>query len=66
MRVGFAIDANLEEMNRLLKAADLKELYSKKEDDAIIMYGLDKGLDIYTINDMLKNHGYNDVLIDEK
>ncbi|MBE6728537.1 MAG: bacteriophage CI repressor [Ruminococcaceae bacterium] len=54
IQIAFALGMNLEELNELLKVAKLKELYAKNKEDAIIIFGLKTGKDIYEIDELLE------------
>ena len=53
LKIGMALGLSLEEMNTLLKVAGLKELYAKNKEDAILIFGLNNGLDIMQIEELL-------------
>lgn len=54
IQIAFALSLSLEETQELLKLSKLKELYAPNKDDAIIMFGLSKGLDLGTIDELLE------------
>lgn len=66
IRMGFGVAASVEEMNRLLKLSNLKELYTKNEADSIIIFGLENKMDIYEINLLLKERNLDISLFDEE
>ena len=47
----------VEETNRLLKLDGMKELYSKNSADAIILFGLNNGLDFSAIIEVFESRG---------
>lgn len=49
----FGLSASLEETQELLRLCGLAELYPKVRRDAIIIYGLLHGMDLFTVNDRL-------------
>ena len=52
-----ALHATLEESQELLRRNMNAELYANRRRDAIIMYGLLHGLDVYDVNDELYDAG---------
>ena len=48
---------NIEEAQRLLKSAGYSQLYVKKPFDGVILFGLDKGLSVIEINELLYRYG---------
>lgn len=49
----FGLDATFEEAQHLLRSCGYAELYSKVRRDAIIIYGLLHGMDLFSVNDRL-------------
>ena len=49
----FGLKASLEETQELLKQCGLAQLYPKNKRDAIILYGILNGLDLFVVNDKL-------------
>ena len=49
----FGLSATLEETQELLKQCGLAQLYPKDRRDAIILYGILNGQDLFTVNDKL-------------
>ena len=49
----FGLSASLEETQELLRLCGLAELYPKVRRDAIIIYGLLHGMDLFAVNDRL-------------
>lgn len=57
LQLAFALGCDLVEMNRLLKAAGLNELYCKDRRDAIILFCIDRGLGLQRTNEELYRFG---------
>ena len=57
IKIGIAMGLSLEEMNELLKLANHKELYAKKQVDAIIIYGIKNKLSAMQIDELLAEAG---------
>lgn len=66
IKIALSLGVELEELNELLKLAKHKELYPKNEEDAIIIFGLKKNIDIYEIDKMLEKHDSKLRLTDEE
>ena len=49
----FGLQATLAETQELLKQCGLAQLYPKNRRDAIILYGLTNGMDLFAVNDRL-------------
>lgn len=49
----FGLNASLEETQELLKQCGFAQLYPKDRRDAIILYGILNGMDLFTVNDKL-------------
>ena len=49
----FGLSATLEETQELLKQCGLAQLYPKSRRDAIILYGIANGMDLFSVNDKL-------------
>lgn len=49
----YGLSATLEETQKLLKRSGLAQLYVKNRRDAIIIYGLSRGMELAEINDRL-------------
>lgn len=49
----FGLSATLEETQKLLKQCGFAQLYPKDRRDAIILYGILNGQDLFTVNDKL-------------
>lgn len=66
IKIAFALGLTMKELNELLKLAKLKELYAKDNEDAIIIYGMEKGLDVEEIDMLLKSQNSKMRLFKEK
>ena len=55
--MGVAMNLSVEELNELLKLANLKELYAKRKEDAIIIYGINNKMKIDEIDVLLVESG---------
>lgn len=64
--IGIALKATLEEINTMLKCAGHKELYPKNMWDAIIIFGLNKGYNIYEIDGLLREYEVAGGLLNEE
>ena len=51
--VCFGLNASLEETQELLKQCGFAQLYPKDRRDAIILYGILNGMDLFGVNDKL-------------
>lgn len=49
----FGLSATLEETQELLKQCGYAQLYPKNRRDAIILYGIANGMDLFAVNDKL-------------
>lgn len=49
----FGLSATLEETQELLKQCGLAQLYPKSRRDAIILYGIANGMNLFAVNDKL-------------
>ena len=49
----FGLSATLEETQALLKQCGLAQLYPKSRRDAIILYGIANGMNLFSVNDKL-------------
>lgn len=57
IKIALVMKITEEELNELLKLAGHKELYPKKKEDAIIIFGLKNKKDIVEIDELLKEYG---------
>ncbi len=57
LQLAFALGLTLRETNRLLQAAEVHELYSKRRRDAIILYCLTQGYTLQALNEELYRFG---------
>lgn len=53
IKMGLYLKLTEEEINELLKLANHKELYSKRKEDAIILFGIKNGKSIAEIDELL-------------
>lgn len=58
LQLAFALALDIEETNRLLKSAGKSPLYAKTKRDALILYALQKKLDLYTLNIYLDEYHF--------
>lgn len=65
IKVAFALKATLEETNLLLKASGNKELYPRREEDAIIEFAIRNHWDVYQTEELLKKRGVKMSLLDK-
>lgn len=56
IQIAFCMKLSVEELNELLKLAHLKELYAKNKEDAIIIFGIKRGLNLLEIDELLKDN----------
>lgn len=63
IRIGFALNLSLDELNTLLKLAGHKELYSKNKADSIIMWCIDKRKGPEVAQEMLNKHHIKSIAI---
>lgn len=57
IKIGMAMHLSLEELNELLKLAQHKELYAKRKEDAIIIFGIKNNLTAMQIDELLIDAG---------
>lgn len=65
-KVALGIGATVTETNQLLKLSGNKELYPKREEDAVIEFGIRNQWNVYQIDEMLKKRGLNVHLTDKE
>lgn len=53
LALAVGLETSFEECQRLLKLAGVNELYARNRRDAIIIFGLEKGLSVPELNDIL-------------
>ena len=53
LALAVGLRTSIDECQKLLKLAGVNELYAKNRRDAIIIFGLDKGLSVPQLNDIL-------------
>ena len=56
IQIGIAIGVTLPELQRMLKLSHNEELYVKDKRDSIIIYGIQKGKDLYEIDELLAQY----------
>lgn len=66
IKVAFVLNATLEETNLLLKASGNKELYPRREEDAIIEFAIRNHLDVYQTEELLRKRGVKMSLLDKE
>lgn len=66
IKAAFVLNATLEETNLLLKASGNKELYPRREEDAIIEFAIRNHLDVYQTEELLKKRGLKMSLLDKE
>ena len=57
IKIALVMQTTEDELNELLKLAGHKELYPKKKEDAIIIFGLKNKKEIVEIDELLKEYG---------
>lgn len=57
LAIACSMQLTVDETNRLLKLDGMKELYSKNSADAIILFGLNNGLDFFSILELFESRG---------
>lgn len=65
LKLCISANLNLDESNKALKLGNVGELYPKNPRDSIIIFGINKNLDLLKIDDLLFNRGF-DVLGESK
>lgn len=58
MAIGFGLQLNLEEMDKLLCQAGYSPLYARSKRDSIIIYAIVNSKSIFTVNEMLFDNGF--------
>lgn len=66
IKIALGLHASVEETNRLLKLSGNKELYPKKEEDAVVEYGIRNNWTVYQIDELLKKRGLEMSLTDKE
>lgn len=54
--IAFGLNLSYEETQRMLKLSGNRELYSRDERDALIMFSLQRGMTIFETNELLIDH----------
>lgn len=57
IKIALGLEATVEETNMLLKASGNQELYPRKEQDAIIEFGIRNHWSVYQIDELLEKRG---------
>ena len=57
IQLAFGLGLSVEETQRLLRAAGKSQLYPRLKRDAVILYGLQKGLPILAVQESLTKYG---------
>lgn len=57
--IAFGLGLTLDETQAMLKLSVNRELYSRDERDALIMFTLERQGDIHEANDLLHSHGFD-------
>ena len=65
LKIALTLGTTLAETNELLKASGLKELYARNPEDAIIIFGITKGMDIAEIGELLQGKDATISLLDK-
>lgn len=65
LKLCISANLNLDESNKALKLGNVGELYPKNPRDSIIIFGINKNLDLLKIDDLLYNRGF-DILGESK
>lgn len=60
--IAFGMELNEEETQRLLKLAGYSELYPRIARDALILFAIQRGMDIWTTDEALDQNGYATLL----
>ncbi len=60
--IAFGLQLTAEETQRMLKLGGCSELYPRKKRDALILFGIQHGKDIYEVDDMLDQRGLSTLL----
>ena len=63
--ITFGMHLNEEETQRVLKIAGLSELYPRVPRDALILFSIQRGVDIWQTDDALDKNGFPTLLSDE-
>lgn len=62
LKLCISANLNLEESNKALKLGNVGELYPKNPRDSVIIFGLNKNLDILKIDELLYNRNFDTLL----
>lgn len=66
IKIALGIEADVDTLNLLLKLSGNKELYPKREEDAVIAFGIQNQWSVYQIDELLKKRNLKIRLIDEE
>lgn len=66
IKLAIGLNANLEEINCLLKLSGNKELYARNEVDSIVIFGIENGYDVYAIDALIERRGLKMCLTDRE
>ena len=66
IKIAIGLKATVTETNRLLKLSGNKELYPRREEDAVVEFGIRNQWEAYQIEELLKKRGLNMQLTDEE
>ena len=66
IKIAIGLKATVTETNRLLKLSSNKELYPRREEDAVVEFGIRNQWEAYQIEELLKKRGLNMQLTDEE
>lgn len=62
LQIAFGMRLNLSDTQRLLRVANVKELYTRNKRDSIIIFSINKGFDINKCDDMLYDMNENTII----
>ena len=57
IQIAFGFPLTVEETQQLLKCGEYSELYVRRKRDAYLMYALEKGYDVWQVNELLFEKG---------
>lgn len=60
--IAFGLHLNVEETQRMLKLGECSELYARRVRDAIILFAIQRGIDIWKTDDFLADNGFSTIL----
>ncbi len=56
--IGFGLQLDLEEMNKLMREGGYSPLYSRNKRDAVIIFALSEGKSVFALNEILFDNGF--------